>query len=341
MDNQRVRKSVLAVSLTVVLLSALVIGCGTTSDAPTPEGVSSSEPTATPGEAALSQEPCGDGICDEAEQAEPDLCPQDCPQPEPAAEGLCGDGVCDEDEQAEPDVCPQDCSQLPPAGEEEAVAEPPAEQAPEPEPEEPPQEPEPPSADGIEEYRSPHAGVEWTGALHWTCTIDGNTYYKWNAYVAFAFMVGPDGTLTGQGEGVVYDAHCDVKNSPCACIMEVGIPITAQISGLERHDLFRVSIQPWAEMMHCVTGSKCPGCIPIYQITGCFKAGDKPLDFYVDTKSRARYDFDGPGQSPEAHGEGYVEVDRRSDATNRYYKNLEWYERKAAGEELPGFDVSQ
>jgi hypothetical protein len=49
---------------------------------------------------------CGDGICDEEEQADPALCPEDCV---PKARGWCGDGICDEAEQKNPDLCPQDC----------------------------------------------------------------------------------------------------------------------------------------------------------------------------------------------------------------------------------------
>ncbi len=74
---------------------------------------------------------CGDGVCDQAEQGDPDLCPQDCqemPSPtsesptptvlptEPAVQeivstpsGKCGDGVCDEMEQKNPNLCPSDC----------------------------------------------------------------------------------------------------------------------------------------------------------------------------------------------------------------------------------------
>jgi hypothetical protein len=71
---------------------------------------------------------CGDGVCDEAEQANAGLCPQDCAEateppaevaptptlaptaeaPEPA--GKCGDGICDEVEQKDANLCPQDCA---------------------------------------------------------------------------------------------------------------------------------------------------------------------------------------------------------------------------------------
>jgi hypothetical protein len=60
---------------------------------------------------------CGDGICDQAERANPELCPQDClltPAPQPEAtkptQGRCGDGICDEMEQKDPALCPQDCA---------------------------------------------------------------------------------------------------------------------------------------------------------------------------------------------------------------------------------------
>jgi hypothetical protein len=288
--------------------------------------------TVTPTAVALQGEKpepgaCGDGVCDEAEQADPTICPQDCPPPEPGS--LCGDGVCDDAEQADPSLCPQDCVQAPSTGAGESVAEPPPEQDPEPEPQEPPDDPEPP-ADDAEQYRSRHAGTEWVGELEWQCTIVGSTKYYWQAYMAYYFHVAPDGQVTGEGEGVVYDAWCEVSG-PCLCMMEVGIPITATVTGTERNDVFGLSIKPWATLVNCVTGTGCPGCISVYQITACFGADDSPLDFYIDVGSRARYEFKGPGQGPEAYGQGGVEIERR-DGGARYWEWLEVFRARASGE---------
>ncbi|MBI3377972.1 MAG: cellulase family glycosylhydrolase [Nitrospirae bacterium] len=67
---------------------------------------------------------CGDGICDEFEKANPNLCPRDCQsstekptqnkQSTPQI-GKCGDGVCDAFERANPNVCPKDCQQVQPS----------------------------------------------------------------------------------------------------------------------------------------------------------------------------------------------------------------------------------
>lgn len=54
---------------------------------------------------------CGDGICDQFEEGNPSLCPQDCSNGTQNQTGnqLCGDGVCDDIEKANPNICPQDC----------------------------------------------------------------------------------------------------------------------------------------------------------------------------------------------------------------------------------------
>jgi hypothetical protein len=66
-------------------------------------------PTPRPTEASMAQGRCGDGVCDEVEQQDPALCPQDCATPGAEPKGRCGDGVCDEAEQKTPGLCAQDC----------------------------------------------------------------------------------------------------------------------------------------------------------------------------------------------------------------------------------------
>ncbi|MBN2149616.1 MAG: hypothetical protein JW726_19670 [Anaerolineales bacterium] len=58
-----------------VLLLCLALACGESSATETPAIVA--PPPAAGGEVR-----CGDGVCDDAEQANPDLCPQDCASPE-------------------------------------------------------------------------------------------------------------------------------------------------------------------------------------------------------------------------------------------------------------------
>jgi hypothetical protein len=113
-------------SVLVFLLVALaILACGPSEPPP--------EPTEPPAE-ARAPSPCGDGVCDEVEQKNPNLCPQDCPpteeatmapteppptdtpQPEPTVPpDKCGDGVCDEVEAGDPSACPQDCATPEPA----------------------------------------------------------------------------------------------------------------------------------------------------------------------------------------------------------------------------------
>jgi hypothetical protein len=103
---------------TILLAVTLLAACGR---AATDEG----SPTSVPGAETLppgAGDRCGDGVCDEAEQSDPSLCPQDCPTTEapatatplpaedtPRPGAKCGDGVCDEIEQMDRSLCPQDC----------------------------------------------------------------------------------------------------------------------------------------------------------------------------------------------------------------------------------------
>lgn len=59
--------------LTLLLLLLPTFACGPVGGGETPE------PSATPSAQAPDKSPCGDGVCDEREQQDPDLCPQDCP----------------------------------------------------------------------------------------------------------------------------------------------------------------------------------------------------------------------------------------------------------------------
>ncbi len=137
--NRRSLSLFLAAALVVALV---VVACGSTTSPAT--SVAETGPTATspPPEKPAAAGRCGDGVCDEMEQGDPDLCPQDCadtvpptepplaglppttPTPLPAVpteapeapptgappSGACGDGVCDEMEQKDPQLCPQDCA---------------------------------------------------------------------------------------------------------------------------------------------------------------------------------------------------------------------------------------
>lgn len=82
------------------LLLLLVVGCGSQG------GGETSTATHTPAVSPVLKGGCGDGKCDGPENEQ--NCPQDCGG-ETSAGSRCGDGVCDEAEQADPNLCPQDC----------------------------------------------------------------------------------------------------------------------------------------------------------------------------------------------------------------------------------------
>ena len=101
------------IALLLGTVSIMMLACGAAEPVVSPQ---------TPTEPSRAGSPCGDGVCDEIEQKDPSLCPQDCPgsdlptepvpatvasEPEPAAR--CGDGVCDEAETKGPSLCPKDC----------------------------------------------------------------------------------------------------------------------------------------------------------------------------------------------------------------------------------------
>ena len=61
-----------AAIITAVLVLLTAVGCGAPGGEETPAGSTTPAPPTPP------QGHCGDGVCDEAEQADSSLCPQDC-----------------------------------------------------------------------------------------------------------------------------------------------------------------------------------------------------------------------------------------------------------------------
>lgn len=74
-------------------------------DSPGPDGAS---PNGSEGKPP--SQPCGDGVCDEPEQADPSLCPRDCQEPPADGGDWCGDGICDALEEADAS-CEADCAE--------------------------------------------------------------------------------------------------------------------------------------------------------------------------------------------------------------------------------------
>jgi hypothetical protein len=187
MRNQRLMRLVTAILLAGWLLAA----CGPaspTAPPPTP----TPPPVGTAAVSATAQGGCGDGICDEAERANPKLCPQDCTTPEPPPKGACGDGVCDEREKQDPALCPQDCPSTPTytplpgvGGQSDATATPTST---------PPGEIVTPSPG--------HARVklQWTSSYGACPGRQADTLY---AEMEFTWYLNEDGEITGSGEGTL------------------------------------------------------------------------------------------------------------------------------------------
>jgi hypothetical protein len=118
-----------ALSVVVLLGTAMVVLLVTTACIPEEDEEVGQVAATTP---PPGQDLCGDGLCDEVEQKNPDLCPQDCATAEPPSAGhadvvsdtgwvvtgtedlppsedRCGDGACDEQERENPELCPEDC----------------------------------------------------------------------------------------------------------------------------------------------------------------------------------------------------------------------------------------
>jgi hypothetical protein len=156
----------------------LLIACGKSTEQ---AGETSPAPS-SPG-----QGKCGDGICDEQEQKNPSLCPEDCsgngtpsvePPPEPGPIGACGDSICDKHEN--PENCPQDCSLV------SDVEEP--------------------------QTQSGSAKVQplWRSTLG-ACP-PANQVDDWFAEFEFTWIVNEEGMITGFGEGTMYTqgvARCE------------------------------------------------------------------------------------------------------------------------------------
>jgi hypothetical protein len=112
MDNKipDLRTSALSLLTLVTLCACSGVGGKPPTPSPRPLATATIQPTL----AEASQGRCGDGVCDAAEKADPDLCPEDCrdqattEKPTPESERHCGDGVCDGPETA--DTCPEDCA---------------------------------------------------------------------------------------------------------------------------------------------------------------------------------------------------------------------------------------
>jgi hypothetical protein len=201
--------------VSVILL--LAAGCG-------PQGaeeMTEAEPTPT---APASEGRCGDEICDEAEQADPGLCPQDCEVP--GATGKCGDGVCDEVEQADPALCPADCGAAG-GGEGKGEAEPEEEPGPEPE-EEPEPEPEEES-EGDDEPRC--ESQSWTIAIEARGTIV-RTEPSADLFAAIVggFVVNEDCRIRGTSSGQY--KNCSYQSLTGLCSYDIRCPeFQAAISG--------------------------------------------------------------------------------------------------------------
>jgi hypothetical protein len=187
--------------------------------------------SATPSAPAQFPGPCGDGVCDEAEQSNPSLCPQDCEAAGPG--GKCGDGICDQLEQADPALCLPDCAAAGEASEEasgEGEAEPQSE--PEAEPEAQPEgEPEPEPEGGGESQCEPS---EWTIAIAARATlVNAEPSADLFAAIVGGFVVNESCRIRGTSAGQYLKETCAYKSVTGLCSYDIQCPeFTAAISGL-------------------------------------------------------------------------------------------------------------
>ena len=97
-------------SFPVVLMAALACAEESPQSDPRVEGFAPQRALVErPPAGQVASQPCGDGVCDEAERGDPSLCPRDCEERSSAREDWCGDGICDALEEAS-SSCDQDCA---------------------------------------------------------------------------------------------------------------------------------------------------------------------------------------------------------------------------------------
>jgi Mg-chelatase subunit ChlD len=82
-------RTLLCLVLALVLAGSAISACSPAATAPSPTQPLSpptQPPAPPPPDTSAVKDRCGDGVCDEAEQKKPGLCPQDCPTPTPQAQ---------------------------------------------------------------------------------------------------------------------------------------------------------------------------------------------------------------------------------------------------------------
>jgi hypothetical protein len=317
----------------LLALLVLPVACGSPSD-----GGAGTAPVASPvpdvGQATTSPVPatrqaeargtCGDGVCDGAEQANPDLCPQDCSGGE-AGEGKCGDGICDEKEQADPSLCPQDCAagtveEGTGAGAGEPGAGEPEEGGPQPgEPGGDEPEGDQPGGDGPDEDGPSIAGQTWKAEVVWGCDSESVTGTDtWTADLEYEFTVGADGTLSGTGSGAFRRVGC--TRVDCACWIEPGA-ISLQVSGLQQGEYFYINLVPEYDLTYCMTCAgitHCAGGIRQLEWCNCSAVGG-PLEVNIEIADLADRVFECNPRTDGATGlisvwaEGWTIIERVQD----------------------------
>lgn len=254
------KKRAIITAAVLILLAALA--CGPPSDGETP-GATETPLAPPPGEGR-----CGDGVCDEAEQADPALCPQDCAEATPPPdERPCGDGVCDEREQMAPALCPQDCItstvEPPPGGAGPAGGAGPT-ATPEvggPPDEEPPGE-EPPVCQTEEWWLVVEGCGDWTAtepSAHLCSTVE----------VCITAPVGETCHIEGEGQGYYDQGTCAYTSPSGACSWDVTCPdFPVSVSGDRITDTLRILVdasQMWEQYVVTCLGKTWSDAGPFMQ----------------------------------------------------------------------------
>jgi hypothetical protein len=249
----------------IPILAAVLVLLAAAACSP-PGGDETAAASATPVAPDQSPGTCGDGACDEAEQSDPSLCPQDCEAA--GSGGRCGDGLCDEAEQSDPALCPADCAdtgggpgevtdenQPEPAGEtkpevaeelesepaeetesepaDESESEPAEESKPEPAEEsepEPAEESEPTAAEGTETKCEPS---EWTLAIEARSTlVNAEPSADLFAVIIGGLVVNESCRIRGTSAGQYLQETCAYKPMTGACSYHIQCPeFSAAVSG--------------------------------------------------------------------------------------------------------------
>jgi hypothetical protein len=206
----------------VAVILLLVAACGP------PAGEETAVGTATPTRTRAPKGPCGDGTCDEVEQANPGLCPEDCGAPDDTA------ATDTPTPRSTPTTAPTPTGEVGggvgPGPDESGADEPEPEPPEETEPE-PPEETEPEPDEGTEPQCEPS---QWTLAIEARATLV-RTEPSADLFAAIIgnFVVEESCKIQGTAAGQYIEETCAYESVTGLCSYDIQCPgFTADITGL-------------------------------------------------------------------------------------------------------------